>query len=87
MSMTIKRQSTNDSYSSSDLALVTTLSLFYPIEAIDRQNPHKAVFVFKRDAELDRLIEAYWRKELKVEPQTYFQQLKVLKARLYEEAQ
>ncbi len=87
MNMNIKRLSTNEYYESSDLALVTTLSLFYPIETIDRQNPHKALFLFKRNAELDQLIETYWKGELKVNPATYFQQLKIIKARLYEERQ
>ncbi|OGH32969.1 MAG: hypothetical protein A2953_00940 [Candidatus Levybacteria bacterium RIFCSPLOWO2_01_FULL_36_54] len=71
-------------YSTSDLALTATLSLFYSIEAIDRQNPYKAQFLFKRDEQLDKLIEAYWRGELKVNPQVYFNQLKVIKSRIYE---
>lgn len=75
----------NDYYSTSDLALATTLSLFFPLEALDRQNPHKASFLFRRDGDLDRLIEAYWKGELKVNPATYFNQLKIIKARLYEE--
>lgn len=77
----------NDYYSTSDLALATALSLFYPVDAIDRQNPHKAQFLFKRNQELDQLIESYWRGELKVNPATYFNQLKIIKARLYEERQ
>lgn len=77
----------DDYYSTSDLALATTLSLFYPVEAIDRQNPHKAHFLFKRDESLNQLIEAYWKGELKVNPATYFNQLKIIKARLYEERQ
>lgn len=74
----------NDYYSTTDLALTTAISLFFPLEAIDRQNPHKALFLFKRNAELDQLIETYWKGELKVNPATYFQQLKIIKARLYE---
>lgn len=73
----------NDYYATSDLGLATTLSLFYSLEAIDRTNPHKAQFLFKRSENLNQLIEAFWKKEIKVDPQTYFAQLKVLKARLY----
>jgi len=65
------------------LALATTLSLFYPIEAIDKQNPRKAYFVFKREEGLDELIEKYWKGELRIEPKTFFNQLRVIKARLY----
>lgn len=70
-------------YQSSDLALATTLSLFFPIENIDKTNPHRAIFKFKRAIALDKVIEAYWKKEIKVTPQDFFQQLKVIKTRLY----
>jgi len=74
-----------DYYSSSDLAMVAAISLFYPLDSIDRTNPVKAQFLFKRDGNLDQLVEAFWRQELKVEPQAYFNQLKVIKSRLYSE--
>lgn len=72
-------------FSSSDLALVTTISLWYPIDTIDRQNPRKAIFLFKRDEGFDELLESYWKQRLKVEPQAYFNQLKAIKSRLYGE--
>ena len=85
--MTQTRLELNDYYSTSDLALATALSLFYPVDSIDRQNPHKAYFLFKRTPDLDQLIEAYWKGEVKVNPAAYFNQLKTIKARLYEERQ
>jgi len=84
MNMSIRRLSSNEYYESSDLSLVTTLSLYYPLETIDHRNPQKAVFIFKRDKQMDQLINAYWRGELKVNPQAYFNALKNMKARLYE---
>lgn len=75
----------SDFYCTSDLALATALSLYFPIEAVDRQNPNKAQFLFKRDENLSQLVEAFWKKELSVEPQAYFQQLRIIKARLHEE--
>ena len=72
-------------YACSDLGLSTAISIFYPIEVIDRTNPNKAQFLFKRDKELDRIIEAYWKNELKVSAQIYFNQLRIVKSRLYEE--
>ncbi len=75
--------SINDYYSSCDLALVTTLSLFFPIESVDRTRPNKSFFLFKRQEQLDQLIEQYWRGEIRVEPQAYFSQLKTIKVRLY----
>lgn len=66
-----------------DLALATAVSLFYPLESIERGG-RKAQFVFKRDVGLDDLIANYWRRELKVEPTAYFEALRLIKARLYE---
>jgi len=71
-------------YKTSDLSLATTLSLFCPIETLERINSHKVYFVFKRDKNLDELLKKYWHQELKIEPQFYFNQLKIIKARLYE---
>lgn len=74
---------TNEYYSTYDLALVTTISLYHPIDSIDKDNPRKSIFVFKRSKKLDELIEAYYGRELKIEPQEYFNQLKTIKSRLY----
>lgn len=70
-------------YKTSDLALATAISLFYPIEKIDKADSGKAYFLFKRDKNLEQLIRDYWKQELKIEPQNYFNQLKIIKARLY----
>ena len=79
----IKKLNKKRTYKTTDLALATAISLFYPMKTIDRQNPYKAQFTFKQCTKLDKLIEDYWRGELKVEPQTYFNALRVIKARLY----
>lgn len=72
-------------YSTSDLSLATTISLWFPLDLVDKSNPSKALFLFVRDNELDQLIERYWRGDVLVEPKTYFSQLKNLKSRLYGE--
>ena len=87
MTMTQEDLKLNDYYSTSDLGLATALSLFYPIEVIDHTNPSKAKFLFKQNEDLDPLIETYWRNEMRASPQTYFNQLRVIKSRLYEERQ
>lgn len=84
MNMIRGNQKLNDYYSTSDLSLAAAITLFYSLEVVDRTNPRKAQFLFKRNESLDQFIEAFWRKELKVDPQTYFNQLKTIKARLYE---
>lgn len=72
-------------YLTSDLALATTLSLQFPIEDIDRSNPRKAVFVFRRSPALEELVNAFFTNEFKISPQVYFNQLRDVKTRLYAE--
>lgn len=83
MLMNIKIASNESTYKTADLALATIISLSYPIEAIDRQNPRKSIFLFKLEEGLNALIESYWRGEIKVEPQLLFAQLRAVKSRLY----
>jgi len=70
-------------YQTSDLSLATTLSLWHPIEDIDRSNPRKAFFIFLNTEQLQKLVDDYYRNEIKISPQVYFNQLRVVKARLY----
>lgn len=71
-------------YSTTDLSLASTISLFFPLDSIDRTNPTKISFNFKREKSMDDLLEKFWRSELLVEPQKYFSQIKFLKSRIYE---
>ena len=84
--MNINQAETNDKqnlFVSSDLALTTVVSLYFPIVVIDKQDPRKAQFIFNRSENLSELVDKYWKKELLIEPRQYFDQLKALKARLY----
>lgn len=84
MKITINKLSVNEYFQTTDLSLAGVISLYYPLEFVDRTNFQKAQFVFKRDENLDKLVDSYWRSELSVEPQHYFAQLRFIKSRLYE---
>jgi len=70
-------------YKTSDLILVTTLSLYFPIEATNKDNSGRMLFIFKRSQDFDKLLNSFWRGELRVEPQKIFNQLKTIKSRIY----
>lgn len=74
-------------FKTADLALVAVLLLFIPdsLEVVDRGNPHKVIFCFGKSPDLDSLVKRYWSRELTVEPQTFFNQLKQVKVRIYAE--
>lgn len=71
-------------FETSNLALATVISITFPIVQIKNKDTGKAIFVFDYSTELTQLVETYWKKELRVEPQEYFDQLRTIKSRLYE---
>ena len=72
-------------FQTNDIGLATTLSLFIPIERINKDNPRKAGFLFLNNLETEKLINKYWKGALRIEPKTYFGQLRLIKTRLYQQ--
>lgn len=78
-----KDSKNNEIYSTSDLSLAALLHVYYPIDQINRTNPKQIIFIFKKDKNLELLIEKYWKDNLKVSPLKYFNSLKSLKNIIY----
>lgn len=72
-------------YRTSDMALATVLSLTHVIEDVDRRDPRRATFKFRHTADLNKVVDMYWKHELRIDPLQFFNQLKLLKSRLYGE--
>ena len=58
-----------------------------PLETIDFTNPKRAEFVFDRtkDHSFDDIVARFWSRTLPVDAATYFDALRSIKSRLYEE--
>ena len=78
------RTEQNKTYQTSDLACAAALSLFFPLESVDKADPRRAYFIFDRTIKLDVVLDQYQKQTLRVEPRAYFDQVKALKTRLYE---
>ena len=75
---------TNFFLKTSDLALATAISVLgIAIEAMQETDGERMNFIFTKSDKLTDIVNRYWRGELLVEPQAYFNQLKVLKTRIY----
>lgn len=74
----------NDYFETADLALAAAINLFQPLEALDRSDSHKVLFIFPGDKQTKNIVGSYWKRQLEVEPLSYFNSLRTLKARLYE---
>ena len=82
--MTIKTLEEKDFLKTSDICLCSALCCYgYNIEAIDKQNSKKVVFLIQRDENLDNLIQQYFTHQLQVEPLSFFNYLKEIKTRIY----
>lgn len=71
-------------YTTNNLALAAALALWHPLTEVEKGSSKRVTFVFKRSFALDTDIERFYNRELSVEPNEYYQQLQVLKARIYE---
>ena len=71
-------------FRTSDLALATAISVSgIAIEAMQQTEGQRQFFIFAKSAKLTDLVNEFWRGEMRVEPQAFFNQLKTLKTRLY----
>lgn len=76
------KNATKTYFESSDIHLVSAISLFFQIEAIDKSNPRRVVFKFAESDELYSYVDQYWNGALKLDPLRYSQNLKSLKNRI-----
>lgn len=83
--MNMTTSQTNKDFRTADLALTAALCVSgFVVEDVDKVSPQRSVFVFQNGNELLEAVNRYWRQELRIEPQAYFNQLKIIKARIYE---
>ena len=77
----------NEIFTSSDLALVALLSLTFEIENIDRTDPKRVIFSFKKSKELDKKVLDFTNNKLKVNPLAYFNKVREIKSAIYDRKQ
>lgn len=75
------------SYSTHDLALASTLvTLGFQLTCIDKSEySQRASFIFNQTNDLIETVQLYWAKQLQIEPRAYFEAMRLIKARLYED--
>jgi len=68
----------------SDLALNTALACegIFP-STVDRKDPRRIAFLYQDTYEFQKTVESFWNRSLLIEPQTFYQNLKIIKARIY----
>lgn len=57
----------------------------FELLAVQKSNPRKALFVFKKDGGIEEVTNRYFADRLNVKARSYFDHLKALKNKLYSE--
>lgn len=75
-----------DHYLTYDLGCSSALvSSGFELVSLDKSNPKKVQFIFKREIKIDKVVDEYWADKLTVSARTFFDNTKMLKNRIYSE--
>lgn len=73
-------------YQTYDLGCSAALiSVGFELASLDKTNPHKVLFIFCEDAEIENVVDDYWADRLEVKARAFFDNVKMLKNRIYSE--
>ena len=76
-----------EEFSTFDLGLATVLvTLEYELLGLDKSNPKKVCFMFRREKNIEQTMNDYWGDKIKLPAQTLFNNQKMLKNRIYSDA-
>lgn len=86
--MTPKKESkslgSSEQFITYDIGLAAAMvTLGYTLWDVDRGNPRKSQFIFQRDEHIDSKINEYWDDKLDLPVRSFYDNLKMLKNRLY----
>ena len=76
----------NQLFFTNDLGLcVILVTLGFSLIKLDKAQPQKIRFYFKHTQELEKAVEAYWNNSIKTNPLRFFNNIKLVKNRMYSE--
>jgi hypothetical protein len=66
-------------------ASAALVSVGFELVSLDKSNPKKVRFVFRREPGTENVVDEYWADRLEVKARTFFDNVKMLKNRIYSE--
>lgn len=71
-------------FNTSDFYLASCLvSMGFSVYRLDKTDPERCQFIFKRNSGLDDAIDKYWENKLKINPKIIFDSQRFLKSRIH----
>ncbi len=69
-----------------DLGAASSLvSAGFELVSLDKANPKKVQFIFRREVGIEKVVDDYWADRLEVKARAFFDNMKMLKNRIYSE--
>lgn len=66
-------------------AAASLVSAGFELVSLDKANPRKVQFSFRREDGIEKVLDSYWADRLEVKARTLFDNVKMLKNRIYSE--
>jgi len=63
----------------------TLISAGFELVSLDKANPRKVQFIFCREVGIEKVVNDYWANRLEVKARAFFDNVKMLKNRIYSE--
>lgn len=76
----------NKCFETTTLALAASIICAgIPLDSVSKDSDGRTVFIFNRSnaPDLDQVIQAFWQRSLKVEPNAFWESVRFLKGRIY----
>jgi hypothetical protein len=61
------------------------ISASFELVSLDKANPRKVQFIFRREIGIEKVVDDYWADRLEVKARAFFDNVKMLKNRIYSE--
>ncbi|MFA5386306.1 MAG: DUF5659 domain-containing protein [Candidatus Paceibacterota bacterium] len=66
-------------------AAASLVSAGFELVSLDKTNPRKVQFIFRRVIGIEKVVDDYWSDKLEVKARSFFDNVKMLKNRIYSE--
>jgi hypothetical protein len=76
----------NNRFQTFDLGSAASLiTAGFELIELDKTNPRKVQFIFRRTIDIEKVVDNYWDDKLNVSARAFFDNIKMLKNRIYSE--
>lgn len=66
-------------------AAASLITADFELVSLDKTNPRKVQFIFRRKFGIEKVVDDYWADKLEVKARAFFDNVKMLKNRIYSE--